>query len=115
MQVWNAWQTSAPLCPQLHLFSTVDALIPVEEAYAFQKAQVRGASMTKVATDQGANRRLGVRCYSLHRLGYFESENVALRRLHGELQFTADSGQTRHTVNTIGGILRSTKQLYKHS
>ena len=39
--VWDAWQSAAPLCPQLYLHSAVDMLVPQQEVAAFQEVQVQ--------------------------------------------------------------------------
>ena len=39
-QVWQAWQDSAPLCPQLYLCSSDDALIPPSAINSFKDQQV---------------------------------------------------------------------------
>ena len=39
MQIWSAWETVAPVSPQLYLYSSADALIPPEEVQKFQKLQ----------------------------------------------------------------------------
>ena len=38
-QIWLAWESVAPVSPQLYLYSTADALIPPEEVQKFQKLQ----------------------------------------------------------------------------
>ena len=38
-QIWQAWGSTAPVCPQLYLYSSADALIPPSEVQKFQKSQ----------------------------------------------------------------------------
>jgi len=38
-EVWEAWRTTAPLCPQLYMYSTDDVLIPQNEIRSFQESQ----------------------------------------------------------------------------
>lgn len=38
-QIWQAWESTAPTCPQLYLYSSADALIPPSEVQQFQKLQ----------------------------------------------------------------------------
>ncbi|KAL0023096.1 hypothetical protein WJX77_000879 [Trebouxia sp. C0004] len=38
-QIWQAWSKTAPLCPQLYLYSSADALIPPAAVQQFQEMQ----------------------------------------------------------------------------
>ncbi|KAL0042970.1 hypothetical protein WJX79_005495 [Trebouxia sp. C0005] len=38
-QIWQAWSNTAPLCPQLYLYSSADALIPPSAVQQFQELQ----------------------------------------------------------------------------
>ncbi len=40
-QLWQRWQDSSPLAPQLYLYSSADALIPPDRIKAFMASQVR--------------------------------------------------------------------------
>jgi len=39
LQIWQAWSNTAPLCPQLYLYSSADALIPPSAVQQFQEIQ----------------------------------------------------------------------------
>eukprot|EP00884_Botryococcus_braunii_P020862 jgi/Botrbrau1/745/Bobra.0181s0004.1 len=46
-EVYDAWETTAPICPQLFLYSAADALIPTSEVQRFMRIQeARGARVT---------------------------------------------------------------------
>lgn len=52
-QIWQAWNNTAPLCPQLYLYSSADALIPLSAVQQFQEMQKqRGVQVySKMWTD----------------------------------------------------------------
>ena len=39
LQIWEAWQSTAPVSPHLYLYSSADALIPPDEVRKFQHMQ----------------------------------------------------------------------------
>ncbi len=93
-QLWQRWQDSSPLAPQLYLYSSADALIPPDRIKAFMASQVRRLlnlpplSLPEVMIPLG--------CSTCRQSGASRSISTTLA--------------THRTLSICGGTRRSTQQ-----